>query len=435
MLWSYPRSITGHGTRKTLEFLKQINSELTIHSFPTGMQVFDWEIPEEWNIHGGYLKHESGRIFADFNETPLHVLGYSAPYHNVLSREELIPHIFTQPDQPDVIPYVTSYYRNRWGFCLSENLKQALPDGNYEVCIDAEKKAGQLLLADMLIPGQRAEEIFFSTYICHPAMANNELSGIALATALALYVKEKHPTPHYSYRFVFSPETIGAIAYLSENLRILQQNMACGFVLSCVGDERAYSHIQSRFGDSLADKALEAALLGQENVTTYSFLERGSDERQYCSPGVDLPVCGFCRSKYGEYPEYHTSADNFDVVSARGLEGSYEVVCSIVDAFEIGLYPRAAVLCEPQLGKRNLYPTLSQKGAYGDTKTRLNVFAYSDGRHSLFDIAKIIGKPLRTVLGEVRTLIKHGLLSAHHVPCQRGALRIGGSGGSSENLI
>ena len=219
---------------------------------------------------------------------------------------------------------------------MSEKDKRSLPKGKYHVVIDAKKGPGSLELADLKINGKSSNEIFFSTNVCHPSLANNELSGLVISTALIQYVKEKYPNSKYTYRFVFVPETIGSITYLSKHLDELQENVICGFNLSCVGDERAYSHIHSRMGDNLADNALQAALIGLDNVVTYSFLERGSDERQYCSPGVDLPICGFSRTKYGKYPEYHTSADNFDVVTEEGLNGSIEVMSSIIDAFEIG---------------------------------------------------------------------------------------------------
>ena len=225
------------------------------------------------------------------------------------------------------------------------------------------------------------------------------------------FVKESFPSPRYSYRFILVPETIGSLAYMSRNLEEMRAHVVCGFVLSCVGDDRSFSHVQSRYGDSLADVALSAALIGRKNVRTYSFLERGSDERQYCAPGVDLPVAGFCRTKYGEYPEYHTSADNFDVVTADGLRGALDVMIEVVKAFELGLFPVVSVKGEPQLGRRGLYPTISQVGAYSAVRTRMNFLAYADGRNSLFRIAEIIGAPLRDVLEEASLLQKQGLVN------------------------
>jgi aminopeptidase-like protein len=410
-LWDFPRSLTGHGTRKTLEYIKGIIPDLNIHSFKSGTKVFDWEIPDEWNIYDAYIEHESGQRFAEFSKNNLHILGYSIPCDMKISLSELLPHIYTQPDQPDVVPYVTSYYNERWGFCMSENDKKTLPDGIYHVLIDCKKNAGTMELADMVIKGKNDNEVFFSTYVCHPSMANNELSGPVLSTALIQYIKLKYPDNKYTYRFVFVPETIGSITYLSEHLAHLKEKVVCGFNLSCVGDNRAYSHVQSRLGQNLADQALQASLIGLDNVVRYSFLERGSDERQYCAPGVDLPICGFSRSKYGEYPEYHTSADNFDVVTESGLNGSFDVMKSIIDSFELGLIPKNNIKCEPQLGKRNLYPTISQKGANPDLNTRMDFLAYTDGNHSLFDISIKIKKNLGLVVSEAILLKNNNLIS------------------------
>ncbi len=409
-LWSYPRSLTGHGTRATLEYLKNINPDLTIHSFKSGTKVFDWIIPDEWNIYDAYIEHETGKKFAQLSDNNLHVLGYSDPYNAHLTLDELLPHIFTQPDQPNFIPYVTSYYSNNWGFCMSHNDKEVLPDGDYHVVIDATKGLGQLELADLIIKGDSSEEIFFSTYVCHPSMANNELSGPVIATALIQYIKLKYKNPKYTYRFVFVPETIGSIAYLSQNIENLQYKVVCGFNLSCVGDNRAYSHIESRKGNTLADNALQAALIGLNNIVKYSFLERGSDERQYCAPGVDLPVCGFCRTKYGEYSEYHTDADNFDVVTEDGLNGALNVMKSIVDAFEVALFPKINVKCEPQLSKYGLRPDISQKTNIDDIRTRSDFIAYADGENSVFDISNKIKKNLKLVVAEAKELEEHGLL-------------------------
>ena len=241
-------------------------------------------------------------------------------------------------------------------------------------------------------------------------MANNELSGPVLSSALIKYIKEKFNNPKYTYRFVFVPETIGSITYLNQHLDNLQKNVICGFNLSCVGDNRSYSHIESRMGNTLADKALQSALIDLDNVVKYSFLERGSDERQYCAPGVDLPLCGFCRTKYGEYEEYHTSADNFDVVTADGLDGAFDVMRNIINSFEVNLFPKINVKCEPQLGRRGLRNNVSRKGYVEDLSLRSNFIAYADGKHSLFDIAIKIKKNIKLVIIEAKKLEKHGLL-------------------------
>lgn len=403
-LFPYCRSITGDGTRRTLAYFQDINPELEFITFKTGEKVFDWDIPKEWNINDAYLEHESGRRFAEFKKNNLHVLNYATPIDQVFKLEDLRDHIYTSPEQPGIIPYVTSYYSERWGFCMSHEEKSALPQGNYRAFIDSTLADGTLNLTHAVIEGASSQEIFFSSYVCHPSMANNELSGPVLLSALMRYVKQQYPEPNFSYRFVLLPETIGSIAYLSRYHQTLKSNVHCGFNLSCVGDERAYSQVQSRFGNSLADKALQAALRGRENVKTYTFLDRASDECRYCAPGIDLPLNTFCRSKFGEYPEYHTSADNFDVVTAKGLAGSFEVMKNIIDVLEIGEYPKVRVLCEPQLGKRGLYPTLSRVGSTDSVKARMDFLAYADGATSIFEISDIIDQPLDVILDEYRIL-------------------------------
>ena len=404
------RSITGAGIKKTISYLQNINNEVKTLRFKSGKKVFDWEIPLEWNIEDAYIEHDSGKRFAEFSKNNLHILYYSNPINKTLKKSELIPHIYTQPDQPDRIPYVTSYYSNRWGFCMSENDKKRLPEGNYKVLIKSKLFKGELNLAEASIKGKKKEQIIFSTNICHPSMANNELSGPVLCSALIKYIKKNYRKPNYSYKFLFLPETIGPITYLSKNLKSIKKNTIAGFVLSCVGDDRAYSIISSRLKNTLADHALSASLIDRKNVKNYSYLERGADERQFCSPGIDLPVCGFCRSKYGTYPEYHTDADNFKVLTKEGLLGSFEIMKNIIDSFEQGLYPKVKTLGEPNLGKRNLYPTLSQKGHIDKSRLKMNLLSYSDGKKSIFEIANLINKPLDLINEEISILKEKGLI-------------------------
>lgn len=412
-IYPFPRSLTGDGLRQTLSFFESMHSEYERLFFSSGENVFDWTVPKEWKITDAWIEHiGSGTRFAEFKKNHLHVLGYSSPVDQVLSKDELLSHIYTQPDQPDLIPYVTSYYKERWGFCLSENQKNNLPDGQYHVFIASDLFNGHLEMSHALIRGSTENELFFSSYVCHPSMANNEISGPVLLNALMGFIKDNFPKPRYSYRFLLAPETIGSLAYLSRHLDDLRKKVRCGYVLSCVGDERAYSHIQSRHGNSMADKVLQSALFGLKNVKTYNFLKRGSDERQYCAPGIDLPICGFCRSKYAEYPEYHTDADDFSVVTSKGLQGAFDVMKNIITAFEMGIYPETQVRGEPQLGKRGLYPTLSQKNQYADIRTRMDFLAYADGKADIFDIVRYIEKPLAAVLSEFRTLRDNGLVQS-----------------------
>lgn len=406
------RSITGDGVRKTHKILKKYLPELQTFEVPSGTQVFDWTIPKEWNCRGGYIEDESGRHLVDFADTNLHIMGYSVPVDEWMTWEELEKHIYTQPEQPDVIPYVTSYYKERWGFCMSEIQKKKMggSSAKYHAVIDSTLKPGFLTYSECVIPGETDEEILISTYTCHPSMANNECSGPALSVMLADWVKQK--PRRYTYRFVYIPETIGSITYLSRNLDSLKKNVIAGINLSCVGDDRDYSFVETRGGDTLIDRLMENLLLHHTNgnYTRYSYLKRGSDERQYNAPGVDLPVIGFSRSKYGEYPEYHTSADNMSVISPKGLQGAYDVMVGCFSVLEMNDRYKIKVLGEPQLGKRGLYPMISQKGSYDAVKLRMNFLAYADGQNDLIDIAEKIKCSVYDLLEEVELLMKNDLI-------------------------
>ena len=406
------RSITGDGVRKTLQMLVEVyGNEINIHEVPTGTKVFDWTVPKEWNIKEAYIENSKGQRVIDFKNNNLHVVGYSLPVDKFVDLQELKSVVYTQPDQPDAIPYVTSYYKECYGFCMSQNQLDKLPEDTYHIVIDSELKEGSLTYGEIIIPGDTEEEVFLSTYICHPSMANNELSGPVVATFLAkwlnLLVKRR-----YTYRIIFIPETIGAITYLSKNLQYLKEHVIAGFNLSCVGDNRTFSYVESRYGDTLADKAAKNVLsFYYPDYKTYSFLKRGSDERQYNAPGADLPVCAICRSKYGEYPEYHTSKDNLELISPEGLLGAYEVYQQCILSLENNYSYKINVLCEPQLGKRGLYPTTSQKGTYDAVKVMIDFIAYADGSNDLIDISNIIGVPVNELLTVIEKLEKVDLLT------------------------
>ena len=405
------RSITGNGFRQSLEMIREIVPEIQVFEVPSGTAVYDWTVPKEWNIRGGWIKNMQGETIIDFNDCNLHVMGYSIPIHQTLSREELSEHVYTQPEQPEWIPYVTSYYKERWGFCMSERQKQALTDAEYEVCIDSTLEDGYLTYGELVLPGETDDEIFFSTYLCHPSMANNELSGPCVQTEVIKYLKSLSHR-RYTYRFVFIPETIGSIAYLSRNLEVLQQHVKAGFVLSCVGDNRTYSMVSTKYEDTLADRVLNNVLkFHYPDYLRYSFMKRASDERQYGSAGVDLPVCAFCRSKYHEYPEYHTSADNMDLISPEGLSGAYEVLVKVINALENNYFYQMQCKCEPQLGKRGLYPTVSQKGTKGDARYMQDFIAYADGRNDLIGISNILDIPVDKLIPIKDQLMEHHLLA------------------------
>ncbi len=405
------RSITGEGIRETLSYFESHNNEYERLSFKTGEQVFDWNIPKEWNIIDGFIQHkESGKKFAEFKKLNLHIVGYSEPIDQILNLEEFIDRIHVSQVNDNFVPYVTSYYKKYWGFCLSKREKDDLPKGKYRVFINSSLDNGYLEMSQALLKGQRKKEILFSSYVCHPSMANNELSGPVVLNAILNYLKNKYKKRKYSYRFLMLPETIGSLAYLSRNLNKMKKNIICGFNLSCVGDERAYSYVNSPFKNTLADKAIQSALIGKENVKIYSFLQRGSDERQYCAPGIRLPLITFCRSKFGEYPEYHTSEDNLNLVTDQGLYESYEVMKSIVDAFEFGLYPKVKTIGEPQLGKRGLYPQISVVSSRHPAAQRMDIISYADGETSLFDIAILTNIPLKEVIKEFEIISEAGLI-------------------------
>ena len=412
------RSLTGDGVDETLNYIKDtVGIKFKILKFKTGEKVFDWKIPKIWNIKDAYIKTISGKKIVNFKENNLHVLGYSIPINKIVSKKELFEHIFTQPNQPKLIPYVTSYYKENWGFCISENFKRKINEKKYKVYIDSTHTKGELKIAETLIKGNSKKEIFFSTYFCHPSMASDNLSSVIVQSALIKYINQKYKKTNFTYRFIFIPETIGSIDYLSRNLIKLKKTVLAGFNLSGLGDDRVYSHVESRNGDNLADQALTAAFIGKKRIKKYSFLYRGSDERQYCAPGIDLPVCGFSRSKFGEYKEYHTSADNLNLVSEISLQNSLNILISIIDAFETDLKPLTNIKGEPQLSKYNLYPSISQKGIKKNGNfskqefiNRCNVIAYSDGKKNIFEISKKINIPLKDLIREIKILKNNKIL-------------------------
>lgn len=406
------RSITGNGVRQTLDILKQQLPGMQITEVPSGTKVFDWEVPREWNISEGYIENSSGERVIDFQENNLHIMGYSVPVDAYVTLEELKRHIYTEPAQPEVIPYLTSYYKENFGFCMSENQKNRLPEDTYHMVIKSRLKQGSLTYGELVIPGESEEEIFFSTYVCHPSMANNECSGPALAVQLAKWLLGQS-SRRYTYRFVWIPETIGSITYLSSHWKELKRNVIAGFNLSCVGDNHHYSMVESRYGDTLADRVLKNTLQyhGRE-FTVYPFLKRGSDERQYNAPGIDLPVVCFCRTKYGEFPQYHTSADNMDYVSPEGFQGSFQVMTKVIRTLEHNQNYRVKVLCEPQLGKRGLYPAISRKGQYDKIYAITTFIAYADGNNDLIAISDRIGCPVDMLIDIAEKLTENGLIEA-----------------------
>ena len=421
-LWPLNRSITGDGVRETLRQIQTHLPELRMFEVNSGTAVFDWVVPKEWKIRDAFIETPNGERICNFKSNNLHVVGYSVSVDRYMSLNELQEHLYSLPEQPDAIPYVTSYYEERFGFCISDRQRKTLQEGKYRVVIDSELFDGSLTYGELVIPGRTDKEVFISTYICHPSMANNELSGPTVTTFLGLWLNSLEHR-RFTYRIVFIPETIGSITYLSKNLKHLKEKVICGFNLSCIGDDRAYSYLPTRRtkmggGITLADKIAQHVLrFTDKNFVKYTWNDRGSDERQYCAPHIDLPVVSIMRTKYGEYPEYHTSLDNLeDVVTPSGLEGGYTVMIRAIQAVEAHYYPIVNVLGEPQLGKRGLYPNLSTKYSSRQVHTMMNLLTWSDGNNSLIDIADFCEVPIWDLMPIVKILTNHKLLELSEQP-------------------
>lgn len=396
-LFPINRSISGQGTLKTLKIIKKELPKLKIKKFKSSKKVFDWKTPSEWNVKKAFVLDKYNKKIIDINNNNLHLVGYSIPVKKIISKNDFLKKLHTLKKQPTAIPYVTSYYKKYWGFCVTDLEKKNIIKNyknNDKFFVNIEsyfKKKGNLHYAELLIPGLSKKEILISTYICHPQMANNELSGPLVSIGLINhFLKRKNKK---SLRFIFIPETIGAIAYLNKNLHSLKKNIIGGYVLSCIGDEKNFSFIETKYGKTISDiAAVTAFKLLKLKFKKFKFLSRGSDERQFNSPGVDLPIASILRTKYGEFKEYHTSLDNFKLVTLKGLKGGFNVVkkaIEIIMNFEI---PKSTILCEPMLQKKNLYNHISIKNdkTKNLSKKILNFLQYSDGNNNLERISKLI---------------------------------------------
>lgn len=404
------RSITGDGNRKTLSYIKNLLPDLNMYEVPSGTKAFDWTVPDEWNIRDAYIKDESGNKIVDFARHNLHLVSYSEPIDVWLPLDELNKHLYSIPDKPNAIPYVTSYYKRWWGFCLTHQQRMKLKPGKYHVVIDSSLKPGSLTYGDIILPGNEKKEILLSTYICHPSMANNELSGPVVTIALAQWLMNLK-SRRYTYRIVFIPETIGSVIYLSRHLEVMKKNTVAGFVVTCVGDDRAYTLSHSPWSDTLADRVTQHVLKHHApNYCNHYFWEMGgSDEQQYCSPNVRLPVVSIMRSKPGSFPEYHTSLDDLSFITPSGLEGGYEVLRKCILSLENNYFYRVPFPCEPHMSKRNTNKLYSKRF----TKQSLMVMrllAYLDGEHDLLEVCDKIGCSVVDSIPLIKKLIYEKLL-------------------------
>lgn len=411
-LFPLNRSLTGNGVRETFSILKEL-VDFEITEVPTGTQAFDWTVPKEWNVNEAYILTPDGRRIADFKVNNLHLVGYSIPFSGKVSFEELKKHITTRPDLPDAIPYVTSYYVERWGFCLRHAEFLTLPEeGEYFIKIDTTLKDGFMTVGEAVLPGETDEEVLFTSYCCHPSMANNELSGM-LALVFLYQLLKNEKKRKYTYRFYLAPETIGAIYYLSQKGMSFKEKLKGGVVITCCGDKGQFTLKKSRsesYFNSVFKNILNNRTAG--NYNELDFFPMGSDERQYCSPGFDLPMVCLTRTMYGEYEEYHTSKDDKSVIDFSALEDYILLLKELVDSIELDdYYENESPYGEPQLGKRGLYPTLMKIEDRGESHKRLlYLLNYSDGKHSVLDIANKMNTTVLSFRNEIQSLVTKDLL-------------------------
>lgn len=401
------RSITGDGFRASLRRLSEI-VPIVLNEVPTGTRVFDWTVPKEWNIRDAWIADASGKRWVDFRASNLHVVNYSIPVRTRMPLAELKNRLHTLQGQPDLVPYRTTYYAEDWGFCLSQRVLDQLPDGDYEICIDSTLGPGHLTYGECVLPGARADEILISVHSCHPSLANDNLSGMAVAAFLAKLLSER-PRRH-TFRFLFVPGTIGSITWLALHEAEVR-SIRHGLVLSCLGDAGPLNYKRSRRGTAPIDRAAAHVLSSQGGRALLDFVPYGYDERQYCSPGFDLPVGCLTRTPNGQFPEYHTSADNLDFVRPESLEDSLSKALAIIEILEHDdLYVNLNPKCEPQLGRRGLYASKGGTVPPEFQMAMLWVLNLSDGRHRLIEIAERAAMSFTTILDAANALRDAGLL-------------------------
>lgn len=411
-LFPLNRSLTGSGNVATLRYIQNILPELNLCKYKSGTHIFDWVVPDEWEIHDAYIADLNGNRIVDFNQNNLHVVGYSVGVDKVMRYAELLPYLHVHPSLPDAIPYLTSYYEKTFGFCLTQSQFNSLDQGSsFRVVIDARHFSGELVAGELYLPGKTTKEILFTTYICHPSMGNNELSGPSVLTALAKWLQEKSDR-YFSYRFSFHPETIGALCFIHKNQQIIQKNVIGAWNFTCMGGPEEFTILPSVYGNSMPDLVTKKVLAMQGyTYNQKSFNSRGSDERQFSSPRLGIPMVSIMRSAYGEYAQYHTSKDDLDFISEHSLQESLSIMKKIVENLEVERYFRSTVIGEPFLAKRQLYETL------GGTKVQefksrdiLNVLQYCDGRNSRNNLSQLAKLPLSTLDKILKLLLTEQLI-------------------------
>ena len=415
-LFPINRSLTGDGVRQSLKIIKKQIPNLKIKEIKSGTKVFDWVVPEEWNVTEAYIELDGKKII-DFKNNNLHLVSYSVPINKIMFFEDLKKHLYVNKEMPEAIPYTVSFYKKTWGFCLTYNQYKKISrikNKKFRVVINSSfKKKGSMTYAELILKGSSPKEILLTSYTCHPSLGNNEVSGPTLLTFLAKFLSGLKYR-RYTYRFVFHPETIGAISYISKNLHILKKNIIAGYVLTCVGDNNSYSYMPSRNGNTLSDVVALNILKNKKNFTKYSFLDSGSDERRYCAPGVDLSIGSVMRTKYGSYKEYHTSLDDLNFISAKGFQGSFNAYLEIIRVFENNFYFKINTICEPQLGKRGLYPQISKwpnDDVWKELKKLVNFTSYADGNLNLIDLSNKTETSINDLIDIVDKLNQKGLIT------------------------
>lgn len=397
------RSLTGKGVRETLLIIQKEFKNLNIKKIRSGKKVFDWKVPPEWNVKDAYVLDKFNKKIIDFKKNNLHLVGYSIPINKTLNKSTFFDHLHSLEKQKNAIPYATSYYKKYWGFCVTHKdkihfNKTYKKNDKFKIFINSNlNNKGYLNYGELLIKGKSEQEILISTNICHPSLANNELSGPIVSMSLINHFLKKRKKLQKSIRFLFIPETIGAISYINKNLNEMKKKIIGGFNLSCIGDERNHSFMHTKEETSLSDQVIIEAYkkLKIKKYKTYSFLKRGSDERQYNSPGIDLPIASIFRTRYGDFPEYHTSLDNFDFVTEKGVKGGFEVAKTAIELLNEKTIPKYVVLGEPQLGKRGLYPSFNTKYTHKKARYYMDFLQYADGKNDLESIGKKINLDIK----------------------------------------